>query len=72
MALELLSSLPFLFKKQLGEDCLFHPGESYKTHPHNDTLFPTRPHLLIVPLPGTSIFKPPQAFQVVSVLVGGA
>ena len=29
--------------------------------PHNNTPPPTRPHLLIVPLPGPSIFKPPQA-----------
>jgi hypothetical protein len=27
--------------------------------PKSDTLLPTRPHLLIVPLPGASIFKPP-------------
>jgi hypothetical protein len=28
--------------------------------PHTDTLPPTRPHLLIIPFPGPSIFKPPQ------------
>jgi len=32
---------------------------SLPTHPQY-TLPPTRPHLLIVPLPGPSIFKPPQ------------
>jgi hypothetical protein len=31
-----------------------------KPTPHSDTLPPTRPHLLIVPLPEPSIFKPPQ------------
>jgi hypothetical protein len=39
--------------------------EGLKAHPHRDTLPPTRPHiptrpyLLIMPLPGPSIFKPP-------------
>jgi hypothetical protein len=33
--------------------------EGLKTHAHSDTLPPTRPHLLIVPFPGPSIFKPP-------------
>ena len=31
-----------------------------QAHSHSDTLPPTRPHLLIVPLPGPSIFKPSQ------------
>jgi hypothetical protein len=31
-----------------------------KSKPHNDTLPPTRPYLLIVLLSGSSIFKPPQ------------
>jgi hypothetical protein len=31
-----------------------------KPTPNSDTLPPTRPHLLMVPLPGSSIFKPPQ------------
>ena len=34
--------------------------EGLKAHPYNDTPTPTRPHLLIVLLPGPSIFKPPQ------------
>jgi hypothetical protein len=33
---------------------------SSKSHPHSDAPPPTRPRLLIVPLPGLSIFKPPQ------------
>ena len=33
--------------------------EGLKAHPHSDTLPPTRPYLLIVPLPGPNIFKPP-------------
>jgi hypothetical protein len=41
------------------EDC--HPQAAKKklsqSLPHSDTLPPTRPHLLIVPLPGPSIFK---------------
>jgi hypothetical protein len=32
---------------------------SLKFHLHNDTLPPTRPHLLIVPFPEPSVFKPP-------------
>jgi hypothetical protein len=42
-----------LASRQLG-------GRSHKAHPHSDTLPPKRPHLLIMPLPGPSIFKPPQ------------
>ena len=39
--------------------------ETSKPGPHSDTLPPTRPHLLIVPLPGPSIHKPSQhAIQV--------
>jgi hypothetical protein len=34
-------------------------GEGLKAQPHSDTLPPTRPHLLIGPLLGPSIFKPP-------------
>ena len=33
---------------------------SLKAHPYCDTLCPTRPHFLIMPLPGPNIFKPPQ------------
>jgi hypothetical protein len=33
---------------------------SLKSHPHSSTLPPTRPHLLIVPLLGQSIFKSPE------------
>jgi hypothetical protein len=32
--------------------------EGLKAHPYNDTPTPTRPHLLIVLLPGPSISKP--------------
>jgi hypothetical protein len=38
-----------------------------KTHSHCDTLPPTRPYLLIVPLTGPSIFKPletPESFHI--------
>jgi len=35
------------------------PEEGLKGHPHSDTPTPTRPHLLIVPLPGPSISKSP-------------
>ena len=28
--------------------------------PHSDILPPKRPHLLIMPLPGPSVYKPPQ------------
>jgi hypothetical protein len=34
--------------------------EDLKAHPNSDTPTPTRPCLLIVSLPGPSIFKPPQ------------
>jgi hypothetical protein len=34
-----------------------------KLNPDNDTLSPTRPHLLIRLLSGSSIFKPPQWFR---------
>jgi hypothetical protein len=37
-------------------------GSSLKAHPHSDALPPTLPHLLIMLLPGSSIFKPPQGF----------
>jgi hypothetical protein len=48
-------------ERKPGTNCLPHGWEEgLKTHPHSDTLSPTRPHLLIVPLPGPSIFKPPQ------------
>jgi hypothetical protein len=49
-----------LSSRQLG-------GSSLKVLPHSDTLPPKRPHLPIgphlpiVPLPGSNIFKPPQA-----------
>ena len=33
-------------------------GEGLKAHVHSDTPTPTGPHLLIVPLPWPSIFKP--------------
>jgi hypothetical protein len=33
---------------------------SLKAHGHSDTPTPTRPHLLIVPLTGPSIYKAPQ------------
>jgi hypothetical protein len=36
-------------------------GGGSQSLPYSDTLSPTGPHLLIVPLPGPSIFKPPQA-----------
>jgi hypothetical protein len=32
--------------------------EGLKAHTHSDTPTPTGPHLLIVPLPGPSIYKP--------------
>jgi len=32
-----------------------------KADPYNDRLPPTRPHLLIVPLPGPSLYKPSQS-----------
>jgi hypothetical protein len=35
-------------------------GEGLKAHPHSDTPTPTRPYALIAPLPGPSIFYPPQ------------
>lgn len=35
--------------------------EGLKAYPHSDTVFP-RSHLLIVPFPGSNIFKPPQYF----------
>jgi hypothetical protein len=47
---------------QTVEDWL--PGswdQGLKAHAHNDTPTPTRPYLLIIPLPGTSTFKPPQS-----------
>jgi hypothetical protein len=33
---------------------------SLKTHPHCDTLYSTRPRLLIMPFSGPTRFKPPQ------------
>jgi hypothetical protein len=38
--------------------------EGLKAHTHNDTPTPTRPHLLIVPLPGSSIYKPWHYFNI--------
>lgn len=32
-------------------------GRLFKHHPYSDT---TRQHLLVVPLPGPNVFKPPQ------------
>ena len=44
-------------------DCVSHWHSlsiyNLKAHLHSDTLPPTRPHLLVVPLPGPSIYKPP-------------
>ena len=34
-------------------------GRVSQSYPHSDTLPPTRPHLLILPLPGSGIYKPP-------------
>jgi hypothetical protein len=45
-----------LASRQLGR-------RSLKAHPHSDTLPPTKPHLLIVPLPRPSIFKPPKGLN---------
>jgi hypothetical protein len=36
--------------------------EGLKAHTHSDTPTPTGPHLLKVPLPGKSIYKPSQVF----------
>ena len=33
-----------------------------KAHTHSDTPTPTMPHLLIVPLPRLSIYKPPHTY----------
>jgi hypothetical protein len=35
-------------------------GEGLKVYTHSDTPTSTRPHLQIAPLPGPSIYKPPQ------------
>jgi len=35
-----------------------------KAHDHSDTPTPTRPHLLIVPLPGSSIYRPSEMHSV--------
>jgi hypothetical protein len=44
-----------------GEDYLLGSWEEgFKAHTYNDTLPPTRPHLLIEPFSGSSVFKPPQ------------
>jgi hypothetical protein len=32
------------------KDCLFCIRWSFKVHPHSDSLLPTQPHLLVVPL----------------------
>jgi hypothetical protein len=32
--------------------------EGWEAHAHSDTPTPTGPHILIVPLPGPSIYKP--------------
>jgi hypothetical protein len=45
-------------------------NEGLKAHAHSDRLPPTRPHLLIVPLPGPSIFKPPQVFSMDTIKLG--
>lgn len=51
------------------EEGLFHTGQSLsiggdlQVHPYSDTLLPTRPHLLIVPLSGSSIHKPSQCMD---------
>jgi hypothetical protein len=53
-----------LDKAVARRDCLIGSQEDgLKAHPHSDTLPPTRPHLLIVPLPGPSIFKPQQGWK---------
>jgi hypothetical protein len=39
-------------RKALGKE------DGLIVHPHSDMLPPTRPHLLIVPLPRPSLFKP--------------
>jgi hypothetical protein len=39
-------------------------GMILKAHLHSDILPPTRTHLLIVPLPGPCIFKPPHQVSV--------
>jgi hypothetical protein len=36
------------------------PASRLEVHTHSDKTPPTKPHLLIVLLPGPSIFKPPQ------------
>jgi hypothetical protein len=43
-------------------------GEGLKAYPHSDTLPPTRPHLLKVPLAGPSIFKLPQLLYVFGIV----
>jgi hypothetical protein len=53
--LDLTAARRKLALRQLG-------GLSFKAHPYSDTLPLTRPHLLIVPLPGTRVFKPPHSF----------
>jgi|UPI0000484E4B hypothetical protein len=60
MALEELRVLPLFQKSARKRLALLH-WQSFKTHTHSDVLSPTRPHLQIVPLPGSSIYKPPQS-----------
>jgi hypothetical protein len=36
-------------------------GWGFKAHTHSDTPTPTGPYLLLVPLPGRSIYKPSHA-----------
>jgi hypothetical protein len=59
MALEELRVLHLVPKANWRRMISRHWEESLKAHPHSDTLPPTRPHLLVVPLHGPSIFKPP-------------
>jgi hypothetical protein len=56
MALEELRDLHLSGEEWLPES----EEKGHKEHPHNDTLSLTKPHLLVVPLPKPSIFKPPQ------------
>ena len=54
------------FKGRQGQNVLRQPGggsqslpPQWHTFSNKATVIPTRPYLLIVPLPGSSIFKPP-------------
>jgi hypothetical protein len=57
MTLEKLRVLPLVPKAARRRLVLMWLGGESPPKPHSDTLPPTRPHLLIVPLPGPSIFK---------------